>query len=165
MTVPDPTLPLPRILCLHGGGVNADIFAAQARALIARLAPYFRLVFVDGPFLCAAHEDIVAEGVAVPPGVADASMRSTQFEGLPEGITGDAHVLKLPTVHVHGLRDPGLEMHRVMMKSYCEEGTTRLVEWNGGHRVPIKQADVDAVVGEILSLGRELGLVDGGELA
>ncbi|KAF3358584.1 hypothetical protein VdG1_00144 [Verticillium dahliae VDG1] len=163
MTVPDPTLPLPRILCLHGGGVNADIFAAQARALIARLAPYFRLVFVDGPFLCAAHEDIVA--VYGELGPFRRWLPSTQFEGLPEGITGDAHVLKLPTVHVHGLRDPGLEMHRVMMKSYCEEGTTRLVEWNGGHRVPIKQADVDAVVGEILSLGRELGLVDGGELA
>lgn len=38
----------PRILCLHGGGVSAAIFRAQARALIRHL-PGFRLVFADGP--------------------------------------------------------------------------------------------------------------------
>ncbi|KAM0330772.1 hypothetical protein ACHAQA_003726 [Verticillium albo-atrum] len=256
MTIPDLTLPLPRILCLHGGGVNAQVFALQARALTARLSPHFRLVFVDGPFLCAAHDAIVPvyghlgpfrrwlpwlpthpdldaetaaaeiryslttamdaddragatgawvgllgfsqgakiaaswlytqqmlgggaatgfrfavllagraplvmleEGIEVPPGVADASQRSCQFKGVPEGLAGDAHLLKLPTVHVHGLKDPGLELHRVMLRTYCQEGTTRLVEWDGNHRVPIKQGDVDAVVGEILDLGRELGLV------
>ncbi|KAM0276817.1 hypothetical protein ACHAQH_006352 [Verticillium albo-atrum] len=257
MTVSDPALPLPRILCLHGGGVNAQVFALQSRALITRLSPHFRLVFVDAPFLCAPHEAIVSvyghlgpfrrwlpwlpshpdvdaetaaaeiryslttamegddaagatgpwvgllgfsqgakiaaswlytqqvvgsgaatsfqfavllagraplvmleEGLDVPVGVADASMRSCDFKGVPEEIEGDAHLLKLPTVHVHGLRDPGLELHRVMMKAYCGEGTTRLVEWDGSHRVPIKQMDVDAVVGEILGLGRELGLVE-----
>ncbi|KAF2088123.1 hypothetical protein K490DRAFT_40487 [Saccharata proteae CBS 121410] len=49
----DATLHLPRILCLHGGGVTAEIFALQSRALIAHLRPSFRLVFADGPFLCA----------------------------------------------------------------------------------------------------------------
>jgi predicted esterase len=59
--MPDPsTRHLPRILCLHGGGVNAEVFELQCRAIIARLRPYFRLVFVNGPLPCAPHEKIVA---------------------------------------------------------------------------------------------------------
>ncbi|MDI1489931.1 MAG: hypothetical protein OHK93_001130 [Ramalina farinacea] len=48
----DLTLDLPRILCLHGGGVNARIFRQQSRGLIKQLKPHFRLVFADGPFFC-----------------------------------------------------------------------------------------------------------------
>ncbi|KAF2142259.1 uncharacterized protein K452DRAFT_287480 [Aplosporella prunicola CBS 121167] len=52
------TIHKPRILCLHGGGVSARIFRLQARSLVASLAPYFRLVFADGPFPCIMHEDL-----------------------------------------------------------------------------------------------------------
>ncbi|KAI9167842.1 Esterase LovG [Paramyrothecium foliicola] len=52
-------LHLPRILCLHGGGVNAEVFELQCRGIIARLRPYFRLVFVDAPFPCSPHKAIV----------------------------------------------------------------------------------------------------------
>lgn len=52
------TLHKPRILCLHGGGVSAKIFRLQARCLVASLAPYFRLVFVDGPFPSEMHDDL-----------------------------------------------------------------------------------------------------------
>ncbi|MDI1487420.1 MAG: hypothetical protein OHK93_006690 [Ramalina farinacea] len=54
--LPDPTpnstpsTPLPRILCLHGGGTSATIFKIQTRHLARTLAPYFRLIYVDGPF-------------------------------------------------------------------------------------------------------------------
>lgn len=59
MVSPSPEdLSLPRILCLHGGGVNSDIFRQQARALIKAL-PTFRLVFADGPFFCDAGPGIV----------------------------------------------------------------------------------------------------------
>ncbi|KAL5044395.1 hypothetical protein BDW71DRAFT_209400 [Aspergillus fruticulosus] len=47
----DPTLHLPRILCLHGGGVTAKVFRLQSRTLIKQLQPHFRLCFADGPFL------------------------------------------------------------------------------------------------------------------
>ena len=57
-TTPDPTLPYPRILCLHGGGVTGEIFRAQARSLIKYL-PTFRLVFADAPFYCAPGPGIV----------------------------------------------------------------------------------------------------------
>lgn len=53
------TLHLPRILCLHGGGVTAEIFRTQSRAIIAQLTPYFRLVFADGPFLCNAGPGMI----------------------------------------------------------------------------------------------------------
>ncbi|POR36343.1 Esterase LovG, partial [Tolypocladium paradoxum] len=49
----------PRVLCLHGGGVNAQVFRLQCRALVARLAPALRLVFADAPFASRPHEDIV----------------------------------------------------------------------------------------------------------
>ncbi|KFA51437.1 hypothetical protein S40293_03253 [Stachybotrys chartarum IBT 40293] len=53
-------LSLPRILCLHGGGVNARVFELQCRAIIARLGAQFRFVFVDGPFPCQPHPAILA---------------------------------------------------------------------------------------------------------
>ncbi|KAK0713574.1 serine hydrolase-domain-containing protein [Lasiosphaeria miniovina] len=59
-------------------------------------------------------------------------------------------LLHLPTVHVHGLGDVGIRMHRELLRRCCEKGTARLVEWEGGHRVPIKTRDVAAVVDEML---------------
>ncbi|KID61140.1 citrinin biosynthesis oxydoreductase CtnB, partial [Metarhizium hybridum] len=49
MTVDD-TLSLPRILCLHGGGVNGTVFRLQCRAIIAQLGHRFRFVFMDAPY-------------------------------------------------------------------------------------------------------------------
>ncbi|KAF0331146.1 Esterase citA [Colletotrichum sp. SAR11_59] len=262
---PDTTLHLPRILCLHGGGVNAAVFKVQCRALIARLRPHFRLVFAEGPFICAPHHDIVSvygdygpfrrwlrwlpehqpvvdaetasaethfqlrmamddddalgatgewvgllgfsqgakisaslmytqqmlrqkygrriasaggsadwkfgvllagraplivldDRIDAPQGVGDAAEASVVFDDWPNG-SGTDHVLRLPTIHVHGLKDPGLEQHRRLLKEYCEPGSTRLVEWEGNHRVVIKTVDVDAVARQVLELGAELGLV------
>ncbi|KAJ5247218.1 citrinin biosynthesis oxidoreductase protein [Penicillium chermesinum] len=55
---PDTTLPLPRILCLHGGGSNARVFRMQCRVIIAHLRPYFRLVFAEGPWESPSGPDI-----------------------------------------------------------------------------------------------------------
>lgn len=55
---PPETLSLPRILCLHGGGVSGEIFYYQSRAIIAGLNSHFRLVFVDGPFFSDMHPDL-----------------------------------------------------------------------------------------------------------
>jgi hypothetical protein len=57
-TAPD-SKSLPRLLCLHGGGVNAAIFEAQSRSLIRHLRHSFRLVWADAPFYCDAHADVV----------------------------------------------------------------------------------------------------------
>lgn len=47
--MPDPAAPKPRILCLHGGGTSATIFAVQTIRL-RRLLPHFEFVFLSGPF-------------------------------------------------------------------------------------------------------------------
>ncbi|KPM43459.1 hypothetical protein AK830_g3095 [Neonectria ditissima] len=249
-------LHLPRILCLHGGGVNAQIFELQCRGLIARLRGSLRLVFVDAPFLSAPHPSVVsvygdhgpfrrwlrwqpdhpevdAEAAAaeiryqcraamrddpgrgdwvgvlgfsqgakiaasllwaqeraaaeeelgsdenttaafkfgvlmagrgplvmvdwrlpMPRHVVDAALMSSEFDDWPETNVGP-HVLSIPTLHVHGMRDPGLEQHRKLRDAYCESGTTTLVEWDGGHRLPIKLHDVEAVASGILQLARD----------
>lgn len=64
------------------------------------------------------------------------------------------YVLRLPTIHVHGSRDLGLELHRQLLEKYCD-GNARLVEWDGNHRVPIKTKDVTAIVQQILAVAEE----------
>ncbi|GAO17451.1 uncharacterized protein UV8b_05999 [Ustilaginoidea virens] len=243
-------LALPRILCLHGGGVNARVFRLQCRTLIARLRDSFRLVFVDGPYPCAPHDDIVpvygdlgpffrwlpAEGercnppaaaaddvmtaclaamgrdpgsgpwvgvlgfsqgakIAVsllwaqqraaerartdfkfgvvmagsapvvrldmrldqPRHVAEPLMSSVDFDDWPPEPCGD-HVVDIPTLHVHGLQDAGIDRHRRLLALYCRPVQTRLVEWDGGHRLPFKTADAQLVVEEMLRMARGAGV-------
>lgn len=65
---------------------------------------------------------------------------------------GDDDLLRVPTLHVHGTLDPGIELHRQLLTRFCAPGTTRLLEWPGNHRVPIKSADVDPVVAEMVKM-------------
>ncbi|KAM7202180.1 citrinin biosynthesis oxidoreductase CtnB [Rhypophila sp. PSN 637] len=273
----DATLALPRILCLHGGGVNAKVFGWQCRSIIRVLTPYFRLVFADGPFECHPHPDIVPvygehgpfyrwlrwmdrhepvpaheacksilEGLqkfmdadegtgewvgvlgfsqgakiagsllwsqewfkenaqdeeeevvllrdntrggkavefrfgvvmagsaptvmldprppkdqSVPRYVEMADKTSLSFSDWPSlaEVDGGEHVITLPTLHVHGLADPGLERHRKLLELYCKRGTTKLVEWGGDHRLPIKTADVEPVTGKIMEMAWETGVI------
>lgn len=246
-------LSLPRILCLHGGGVNAQVFELQCRVLSARLRDTFRLVFLDAPFLAAAHPDILAvygdcgpfyrwmrwlpghpeidartasdrimevvlarmaddagsgpwvgvlgfsQGAKIAASllwaqeklgdalakthfkfgvimagsaplvmldyrvpfvrhVADAGSDASKFQDFPDAAEGE-HVLNTPTLHVFGLQDPGIDKHRVLRDRYCKPGTTRTVEWDGGHRLPIKTPDVAAVVSEILEVAEDAGVI------
>lgn len=241
-------LTLPRILCLHGGGVNAEVFRAQSRALIKAL-PTFRLVFADGPFYCGAGPGIVPvyedcgpfrrwlrwlpehaeiddetateevlysietckredkgtgpwvgllgfsqgaklaasllydQQVRKENGCAETAYKfavllagrhplisfSKYSEGpamLPSGAISEGfwydgpneHVLKLPTIHVHGMADPGLHLHRRLMNQYCDEKSVTLVEWDGAHRVPLKKTDVDRIIKEVYRVAREEGI-------
>ncbi len=68
------------------------------------------------------------------------------------------HVLKLPTIHVHGLSDQGLHLHRKMLKQYHDPKAATVIEWDGAHRVPIKAADVEPIVREIYRIAREQGV-------
>ncbi|OAQ69651.1 citrinin biosynthesis oxydoreductase CtnB [Pochonia chlamydosporia 170] len=256
MTVDD-NLSLPRILCLHGGGVNAQTFRLQCRTISAQLAHTFRLVFMDAPYPSNPHKDIVAffgdlapfyrwqpwnseqpelpptagaedimnsclaamdqdpgsgpwagvlgfsQGAKVaisllwaqqraetglgrgqartqfkfgvimagsapiihldlrlpkPRHIADAAILSTAFEDYPRGPQGH-HVLRIPTLHVHGLQDEGLDRHRRLLELYCQPDTTRLVEWDAGHRLPVKTVDAQVVVDEMLALASETGAI------
>jgi hypothetical protein len=68
-------------------------------------------------------------------------------------------LLQLPTIHVHGLRDAGISMHRDLLHRHCEKGSVSLVEWDGDHRVPIQTKDVGAVVVKILHVARATGVL------
>lgn len=67
-------------------------------------------------------------------------------------------VLRVPTVHVHGLRDPNLHLHRRLRGDWCEESMTTLFEWDGGHRVPIRTQDVTVLVDHILEIAEATGV-------
>lgn len=262
-----PSLHAPRILCLHGGGVNSSIFRTQCRALIKHL-PHFRLVFADGPWFCsagpgifpvyadcgpfrrwlrwtpdhppiddeAAVEEILYEiercqredterhgatgewvgllgfsqGAKVAaslafdeqirrergigrgegegekedgrtktnkyqfavlmagrnplvslgeyskdPALVSAGQMSEGFEY--EGIS--PHILRLPTLHVHGLMDEGLHLHRKLLRQYCDPQTADVIEWDGGHRIPIKWEDVKPITEWIYRTARREGVV------
>jgi hypothetical protein len=68
---------------------------------------------------------------------------------------GKGAILFTPTLHVHGLRDPGLERHRVLFEDFCARETARVVQWDGDHRVPLKLKDVSLVAEKIRELTRE----------
>ena len=96
------------------------------------------------------------DGLVIP-GLDDASQLS-RFSLDSEEDPRKECLLHLPTIHVHGLRDPGLARHRQLLAQYCEEGErTRLVEWDGDHRIPIKRNDAAAVVKQILDVAAEIG--------
>ena len=257
-------LHLPRILCLHGGGVTGQVFRLQCRALIQRLGHKFRFCFVDGPFVSApgpgmiptyrdyepfrrwlrwtpdhpdpgplpivekidealqeamARDDCLgatgkwvalmgfsqgakvcaslllrqqiraarlgekragsqfkfaillagrAPLVTLDPELTD-SLALVDANEITTGafaqvsgafMQGSEHILRLPTLHVHGMKDPGIVWHRQLLDDYCKPGSARLVEWDGDHRVPIKTKDVAIVSEEILSLGRETGVIN-----
>jgi pimeloyl-ACP methyl ester carboxylesterase len=267
MASADPPLHLARILCLHGGGVNATVFRLQCRRfLTGTLASHFRLVFVDGPFLCSAHPAIervygdygpfyrwlrwqdehdevhaheaagmilsqckaamdsdpgtgdwvgvlgFSQGAKIassllwlqermaktsdgpcrlpllgpdvsfrfgvlmagsaplvnldptgtvgstPRHMATAEGLSMAFADWPESNEGE-HTIGTPTLHVHGLQDPGIDRHRKLMTLYCKTGTSELAEWDGDHRIPIKTPDVELVVSKVLKLARETGVL------
>ncbi|RDW76681.1 putative esterase afoC [Aspergillus mulundensis] len=61
------------------------------------------------------------------------------------------NLLRIPTIHIHGLRDPGLPMHRDLVRC-CADSSVRVVEWDGAHRMPITTKDVGAVVAALRDL-------------
>jgi predicted esterase len=122
--------------------------------LPTRLSWRFAILLAGRGPLVALDRDMV--GI---PGLVDAS--NTSMTALPdEKLRGSTeHILYVPTVHVHGTRDPGLLEHRKLLAQYCEDGTARLMEWDGEHRVPIRTNDVLALVGQIWDIAYETGVM------
>jgi pimeloyl-ACP methyl ester carboxylesterase len=269
VTTPTPTvalgeLHLPRILCLHGGGVNAEVFRLQCRGLFLSLHGTFRFVFPDAPYLSPADPNVIptyahlqpfrrwlrwqidqpnpgpdticqdidkvlrdaiandnaagatgncvavlgfsqgakigaslllrqqlraeklgqdqagtdfkfavlmagrAPLVALDPDLTD-SLALADADELTTGafaqITGsflhgsEDHILRLPTLHVHGKKDPGIVHHRRLLADFCKASSTRVVGWDGDHRVVIQAADVANVTNEILALSKQTGII------
>ena len=82
-------------------------------------------------------------------GFSDASqISSTQHTSSSKARLLSDGLLQLPTIHIHGLQDEGLDSHRELLE-YCDPRSTRLVELNLGHRLPLKSQDVGLVVNQI----------------
>lgn len=58
-------------------------------------------------------------------------------------------LVQVPTLHVHGRQDPALNLHRKLLYDYFDPQYSEVVEWDGGHRVPLKSKDVATLVEEI----------------
>jgi hypothetical protein len=67
-------------------------------------------------------------------------------------------ILRIPTIHVHGMADPGLHLHQRLLNEYCEKGTATLVEWEGAHRVPIKSPDVEPIMQAVYDVAEKVGI-------
>jgi predicted esterase len=89
----------------------------------------------------------------------DASQISEGFASVEPEVWNGYEKLKLPTVHVHGTKDPGLHLHRRLLEQYCEPGSTNVIEWDGEHRVPIKSKDVERIVDAIFEVARRTGAI------
>ncbi|PKX99602.1 uncharacterized protein P174DRAFT_360969 [Aspergillus novofumigatus IBT 16806] len=66
-------------------------------------------------------------------------------------------ILRVPTLHVHGLQDEGLAFHRSFLQKYHSRESTVLLEWDGMHRVPIESGVVASIVQEMLRLAERTG--------
>ncbi|KAK2831903.1 hypothetical protein FQN49_007056 [Arthroderma sp. PD_2] len=86
-----------------------------------------------------------------------AGSSASSTTGRSEESAPASELLEIPTIHVHGRRDPGLCFHRNLRECYFVKSSTRLVEWDGDHRLPIKFNDVDAVVSQMIEVAKETG--------
>lgn len=96
---------------------------------------------------------------SIPAGLVRASCPSI-LTNQPKPAECRQHVLQIPTVHIHGLRDPGLSLHRQLYDAHFQQRSASVLEWEGDHRLPIKSKDVEAVVDQICLLAREVGILD-----
>lgn len=92
------------------------------------------------------------------PGFVRAACISFQSPDDYVGIGRMERLLDIPTLHVHGRQDPGLDQHRRLLRECCEQGSARLLEWDGNHRVPIKTKDVERLVEEIVAIASQAGV-------
>jgi predicted esterase len=67
-------------------------------------------------------------------------------------------LIRIQTLHVHGMRDSGLKYHQQLLKESFDPAYTRLVEWDGDHRVPIKTNDVATVTSAIFAMALDVGI-------
>lgn len=103
---------------------------------------------------------IIMAGRALPYSPSDRTKQNEYFDQpseLPTGLvdTADSPAkLQTPTLHVHGTRDAGLEQHRQLMRDFPTQDSAVLIEWDKGHRISFKTADVEAVTDGILKVAK-----------
>jgi len=138
-------------------GARASGSLLYARQILNRRASSLGCRFPDLKFavLLAGRGDMI-------PLLDDGCCRDCELgpacaNGCSTAITEDHEMLALPTLHVHGLQDPGLDLHRKFMVEYFEPSSASVIEWEGAHRVAIKTQDITALVEGIMRLAQRAG--------
>jgi len=145
----------------QGARIVASVLLMQ-QTTPARGWPVFRfgiLLAGRGPPVALDPARGVPRGVvgaaAVGAMMAAAAAGAAMTESPPR--CGPVEVVRIPSIHVHGLLDPGLHFHRRLAAEWFDARAVVCREWAGGHRVPIKTGDVGPLVEEILGMDAVTG--------
>jgi predicted esterase len=68
--------------------------------------------------------------------------------------------LRIPSVHVHGLKDPWLSEGRALLADHYEAECATVLEFQAGHHIATAQKDVDEIVRAILSAYGTVGKIE-----
>jgi pimeloyl-ACP methyl ester carboxylesterase len=85
-------------------------------------------------------------------------LRSSWTVPLARKQNHETFVIYIPTLHVHGIRDPGLHLHRQLFDEFCDNSTKTLIQWDGDHRVPLNTDDVSRIADRIRDLAKVTGV-------
>ncbi|KAJ6094206.1 hypothetical protein N7467_003051 [Penicillium canescens] len=139
----------------QGAKVSASLLYRQQIIGNATSGPQFRFAV-----LLAGRAPLIA----LDPGMKTSSVfpDASQITDLPnpqrEVSYAQKPTLRIPTLHVHGLRDTGVDLHRKLSEDFCDPHSRRVIAWDGDHRVPLKANDVARVVSQIRQLATETGV-------
>ncbi|WPH02992.1 Hypothetical protein R9X50_00586500 [Acrodontium crateriforme] len=138
----------------QGAKISASLLYRQQyyaeRQEESKIYPRFRFgIIIAGSFpLVWLDKDNNA-----PTGLASAGALATMaFDDLDEMPMHSR--LRIPTIHLHGLADPGIARHRKLRNRCFDPQSTHLIEWEGAHRLPFKSSDVAPIVKEIEDMAR-----------
>jgi hypothetical protein len=107
------------------------------------------LIAGRGPFVSLDSDLLLS------PPLPDAAQNTDYVSAGGKNSVQHSHVLRIPTLHVHGLRDENIGLHRQLFRHFCDERSRKLVEWDGNHRLPLKFKDVSRVADRIRELRKE----------
>lgn len=128
------------------------------------------LIAGQGPFLTlseAGEMSGMTEAPGVLPNFKSSPPRSPNGSLTLNGTNGmpNMHKLNLPTLHIHGLKDPMQASMRRWYDAQFEKGKAdtgdvggcawgaRLIEWSGNHRLPFRSMDMLPIVRAIECMG------------
>lgn len=104
---------------------------------------------------------VIMAGRAPPYSLSSITQKSQHFSSLTQAPRGWEKALssapfpnrlRTPTLHVHGLQDVGIELHRDLLKYFTSPSHTKLVEWDGAHRIPFRSADAQETTEAMLEI-------------
>ena len=136
----------------QGAKVSASLLYRQQIIGNATSGPQFRFAV-----LLAGRAPLIA----LDPGMKTSSVfpDASQIIDLPnpqrEASYAQKPTLRIPTLHVHGLRDTGVDLHRNLSEDFCDPHSRWVIEWDGDHRVPLRANDVARVVSQIRQLATD----------